>query len=173
MPIAAYLVPISAARTHGPIANAGAGRAGRAQDPGRVIIQTHLTEHPLLQTLIQQGYRDFAQLLLRERQLALLPPYRYQILLRSDATSPDSGSRFYWQPVNCRTAMPELRAPVPRPTASATREAQPTLSVSATNQRASTLTTAPLLAHLIPQLETLPLARKVRWSIDIDPLDLS
>lgn len=62
-----------------------AGRAGRAEKPGRVIIQTRHPEHPLMQTLLCSGYAAFASESLRERQLALLPPYSFQALLRAEA----------------------------------------------------------------------------------------
>ena len=59
-----------------------AGRAGRADKPGEVIIQTHLPKHPLLLTLIQQGYEPFITQLLKQREEAQLPPYNYLALVR-------------------------------------------------------------------------------------------
>ena len=58
------------------------GRAGRAEKPGKVVLQTRKPDHPLLQTLIHQGYSHFARSALAERQAAQLPPYSYQALLR-------------------------------------------------------------------------------------------
>lgn len=58
------------------------GRAGRADIPGEVCIQTHLPQHPLLLTLIQKGYEPFLQELLKQRQEALLPPFSYLALIR-------------------------------------------------------------------------------------------
>ena len=51
-----------------------AGRAGRAEEPGKVIIQTHLADHPLLIQLTEQGYFAFAEQALSERRAAGLPP---------------------------------------------------------------------------------------------------
>ncbi|GAA6151778.1 primosomal protein N' [Pseudoteredinibacter isoporae] len=62
-----------------------AGRAGRAEKPGRVIIQSHNKDHPLLETLLEQGYHLFARQILRERQLAHMPPYRQLALLHCDS----------------------------------------------------------------------------------------
>lgn len=59
-----------------------AGRAGRAEIPGEVLIQTHLPDHPGLKILLQQGYMAFAEILLADRKLAGFPPYMYLGLLR-------------------------------------------------------------------------------------------
>ena len=67
-----------------------AGRAGRAVKPGRVLIQTRHPDHPLLQTLLGSSYADFASESLRERRLALLPPYSFQALLSRG--EPERGS---------------------------------------------------------------------------------
>jgi len=67
-----------------------AGRAGRAERPGRVVLQTHHPDHPLLQTLRRQGYGAFAAAALRERRAANLPPFSHQALLRAEASSRES-----------------------------------------------------------------------------------
>lgn len=62
-----------------------AGRAGRGQTTGQVMLQTLRPEHPLLKLLIEQGYAAFAQHSLHERQTACLPPYRYAALIRAES----------------------------------------------------------------------------------------
>ena len=71
-----------------------AGRAGRAEQLGRVMIQSHHCEHPSIQSLVKEGYHRFARRLLRERQLSLLPPYRYLALLRSESKRPENAVEF-------------------------------------------------------------------------------
>lgn len=61
-----------------------AGRAGRAELPGHVILQTRFPDHPLLSPLIEQDYAEFAQQLLIQRQKASLPPYTYAALVRME-----------------------------------------------------------------------------------------
>src|SRR5690606_18399438 len=61
------------------------GRAGRAEKPGRVIMQTREPERPVVTALIKQGYSDFARTALAERKEASLPPFSYQALLRAQA----------------------------------------------------------------------------------------
>jgi len=61
-----------------------AGRSGR-EKAGRVLIQTHHPEHPLLQTLLTSGYPEFAKVLLEERAQVGLPPYSHQVIVRTEA----------------------------------------------------------------------------------------
>jgi len=153
-----------------------AGRAGRADRPGTVLLQTHHTEHPLLHTLLQGGYPAFAAQALDERRAAGFPPYRHLALLRAEApeqTAVDAflaGARrllgrevggFGTQRVQAFGPMP---APMPR------REGRlrGQLLLSATDR--------PALQRLLPawvaQLHALREARAVRWSLDVDPVDL-
>ncbi len=63
-----------------------AGRAGRADKPGRTILQTQQPEHPFFQSLLGQDYISFGRQLLQQRQQSAFPPYSYQALLRASAT---------------------------------------------------------------------------------------
>ena len=90
-----------------------AGRAGRAERPGRVVLQTHHPDHPLLQTLRRQGYPAFAAAALRERRAAGLPPFSHQALLRAEATSRESA--LGWLRLALEAARP-LATPAPRVT---------------------------------------------------------
>lgn len=60
-----------------------AGRAGRAEKKGEVVLQTHYPDHPLLKTLLEQGYAAFAQEALKMRKLMSLPPFTSQVLFRA------------------------------------------------------------------------------------------
>src|SRR5690606_13497685 len=71
-----------------------AGRAGRAQRPGEVLIQTHHPEHPLLATLVGKGYAAFAEAALAEREAAGLPPVAAMALLRPEAATADAPQAF-------------------------------------------------------------------------------
>ncbi|MEO1378049.1 MAG: primosomal protein N', partial [Cyanobacteria bacterium J06635_10] len=65
-----------------------AGRAGRGEDPGKVIIQTYTTEHPVIEAVRQHDYQTFIQDELEQREALNYPPYGRLILLR--LSSPDS-----------------------------------------------------------------------------------
>lgn len=60
-----------------------AGRAGRAEKQGEVVLQTHYPDHPLLKTLLEQGYSAFATEALKMRQVMMLPPFSSQVLFRA------------------------------------------------------------------------------------------
>lgn len=62
-----------------------AGRAGRAQLPGEVLIQTQYPDHPLYAALVRHDYPAFASEQLAERAQAGFPPYTYQAMLRAEA----------------------------------------------------------------------------------------
>ncbi len=149
-----------------------AGRAGRADKPGLVTVQTHHPDHPLLLSLVRQGYAAFAAATLEERYVTGLPPYSHQALLRADAKDQDSPMAF----LNKATALGldrappglELLGPVPAP-----------MERRAGRYRAQLLIQAPerkslheFLGGWVERLGTLKAARKVRWSLDVDPVEL-
>ncbi|ANE57160.1 primosomal protein N' [Methylomonas sp. DH-1] len=149
-----------------------AGRAGRAERPGRVILQTRQPQHPLLNTLLRQGYRAFADSALQERRQAGLPPYSYQALFRAQAGGSDAPRRFL-QAV-C-AAIAELGAgstqvlgPVAAPMARRAGAYRYQLLLQSPRRQ----DLHRLLDLVLPRIYLLPEVKKVRWSLDVDPLDL-
>jgi len=151
-----------------------AGRAGRAARAGEVVLQTHHPEHPLLATLINGGYHAFAEDELREREAAKFPPFTHLALLRAQAPHADPPMQFL------NAARARLRrllhaahgitlydpVPAPMPKRAGLYRAQLLLDAQTRGPLHA------LLSQLIPELHRLPEARKVRWSLDIDPVDL-
>lgn len=146
-----------------------AGRAGRAERPGEVVIQTHHPEHPLLQQLLHGGYPAFARTALAEREAAGLPPMRAMALIRAEATDRHAPLAFL------RAAVPlapaddavERLGPFPAP-----------MERRAGRHRAQLMLLADsrgdlqaLLSGWLPALGRLPEARQVRWSVDVDPAE--
>jgi len=145
-----------------------AGRAGRAEKAGRVLIQTHYPDHPLLASLLRDGYGAFARELLAERRERGLPPLAQIALLRAD-------SRLL---ADAEQLLADLRAeafgidcigPLPAPMSRRAGLFRAQLLLRATH-RASLHR---VLFQLCAAAENHPLARKVRWSIDVDAVDLS
>src|SRR6185312_7218998 len=147
-----------------------AGRAGRAAKPGRVLLQTHHPDHPLLRQLLAQGYATAAQSLLAERRQSLLPPYAHQVLLRAEATQRAAVDAFLAEA--CAALPPEhglqVAGPMPAPMPLRAGRQRGQLLLEATNRRDLHAALRPWAA----QLARLPGARKVRWSLDVDPIDL-
>jgi primosomal protein N' (replication factor Y) len=148
------------------------GRAGRAEKPGKVIMQTRQPDHPLLTTLIRQGYRSFAKTALAERKEALLPPFSYQALLRVQALDVDAPQLFF-QAVTAlvqklNTGHTQVLGPVSAPMAR--RAGLYRYQLLFQNTRRQELHV--LLDVLMPEIAKLKQAKKVRWSLDVDPVDL-
>ena len=149
-----------------------AGRAGRAQLRGRVLIQTHHPDHPLMQTLLHKGYAGFTAPALAERRAAELPPFSHQALLRAEAPAETAPFVFLDSARELAQALNpgevELWGPVAAPMPRRAGRYRAQLLLQASERRL--LHT--LLSRWVPQLETLPTARRVRWSIDVDPIEL-
>ncbi len=149
-----------------------AGRAGRAERPGTVLIQTHQPEHPLLQTLILHGYPAFAEAALAERADASLPPYSHLALLRAEGPGPDAPRAF----LSAAYALAEslgshgvmLLGPVPAPMERRAGRHRAQLLLQAQSRAALQR----LLSAWAPALEGLKEGRKVRWSLDVDPVEM-
>jgi primosomal protein N' (replication factor Y) len=152
-----------------------AGRAGRADKPGEVLLQTHHPEHPLLQTLIHGGYRAFAEDELAQREAAGFPPFAHIALLRAEAKHAAAPMAFLQEAhdalqdadANCQGAL-VLQGPVPAPMPRRACMHRAQLLLESGERR---LLHAVLDAAL-PTLHAMPASRKVRWSLDVDPVDL-
>ena len=146
-----------------------AGRAGRAKKPGRVILQTHHPEHPLLRQLLAQGYAASANTLLEERRSVQLPPFGHQVLLRADAHQREHVDAFLADAANALAGAPlQLAGPMPAPMPLRAGRHRGQLLIEA--QTRSALHGA--LRPWYPTLSSLPSGRRVRWSLDVDPIDL-
>ncbi len=146
-----------------------AGRAGRGERPGRVLIQTRHPDHPLLQTLVHRGYDAFAADALQEREQAGYPPFGYQALIRAEAAAAEAPAAFLQAVKDLANeqgcADIELWGPVPAPMARRAGRHRAHLLLQSS-------TRAPLhqlLDRLLPAVRALPAARRVRWSLDVDP----
>jgi primosomal protein N' (replication factor Y) len=147
-----------------------AGRAGRARKPGRVLLQTHHPDHPLLRSLLSQGYAFAAKELLSERRQAGLPPYGHQVLLRCEAHQRAAVDAFLSEACAALpdTSKLQIAGPMPAPKPLRAGRQRGQLLIEAANRRDLHTAVRPWSM----QLAQLPSARKVRWSLDVDPIDL-
>ena len=147
-----------------------AGRAGRANLPGEVLVQTQFPEHPLYQALVRQDYRSFAEELLNERRLAGFPPFVYQALLRAESQNESALMDFLGYAANQAGPGREavtLYDPVPA-----------TIAKIAGHHRGHLLAQSASrteLQRFLSEWRALLIERKaarVRWSLDVDPIEL-
>ncbi|MCG8324268.1 MAG: primosomal protein N', partial [Thiotrichales bacterium] len=147
------------------------GRAGRGEHPGLVLVQTHFPEHPLLHTLLHDGYMAFSRALLKDREAAGLPPFTYMAMLRAESNSATDAETFL---CDVRSEMEkearavQIHGPVPAPMERRAGRFRMQLLLQSTRRN---VLQAQLKAW-ISRIEGLKSSRRVRWSIDVDPLDM-
>jgi len=143
------------------------GRAGRADLPGRVLIQTEFPEHPLYGALRRQDYTDFAKDVLAERKQAGLPPFAYQAILRAEALRQELAMHFLRRAAACAdSGIGEVAVfdPVPANMARLAGKERAQLTVQSRSRTALHR----FLNEWAPRLEKLA-ERNVRWALDVDP----
>ncbi len=149
-----------------------AGRAGRAERAGEVYVQTYNPHHPLLLHLIEHGYSDFAQAALAERNSAGLPPYTHAALFRAEAINAQAAATFL-------TEVRQLAEKSADKTIMILGPAPALIEKRAGRYRAQLLLLAKernslhlLLKHLLRQMNQLSTIKRVRWALDVDPMEV-
>ncbi len=149
-----------------------AGRAGRGEHPGKVLIQTRFPQHPLLQTLVHEGYEAFADAALGERREAGLPPFAHQALIRASAGKEDYPAQFLEQAAQQIHAAAgnqvAVWGPVPAPMQRRAGKYHAHLLIQS-NRRAALHA---CLSATVAGLSKLQSGKRVRWSLDVDPMDM-
>jgi primosomal protein N' (replication factor Y) (superfamily II helicase) len=144
-----------------------AGRAGRADKPGRVLIQTAFPDHPLFRYLQRHDYPGYARELLAERRQLDLPPFTRQVLLRAEATTMDAALAFLQRAA--RLAPDDARVSMfgatPAPMARVANLERAQLLIQSANR----LALQKFVRVWRPQFDTIK-PRVARWSLDVDPL---
>jgi primosomal protein N' (replication factor Y) len=147
-----------------------AGRAGRGAKPGEVLIQTEFPEHPLLRNLLAEGYDGFARAALVEREQAAWPPYSRLAAVRDSAPSAAAALEFLTDARRMARPPPAVRLLGPVPAAMAKRAGRYHAQLLIESAERHALQR--FLAGWIDDIEQLPSSRRVRWALDVDPLEL-
>ena len=144
-----------------------AGRAGRADKPGRVLIQTAFPDHPLFRYLQRHDFAGYARELLAERKQLDLPPFTRQVLLRAEATTMDAALAFLQRAAQFAPddASVSVFGATPAPMARVANLERAQLLI----QSASRLALQKFVRDWRPQLDSIK-PRVARWSLDVDPL---
>ncbi|MBI0113230.1 MULTISPECIES: primosomal protein N' [Gilliamella] len=147
------------------------GRAGRETKAGEVILQTYHPEHPLLNILLTQGYQAFAKQTLQERKQTLLPPFSYQVLIRAadrnNLQAPKFLQRIHdWLKANYNQDLWQL-GPIPASQPKKAGYYRWQLLLQHSNRQVL----QQILDNLLIVIKQWKDTSKVRWSIDVDPID--
>ncbi len=151
-----------------------AGRAGRRAQASEILLQTHQPDHPLLRTLADGGYEAFAEAALQERQLAGLPPFSHQALLRVRSHHSEAAQVFLMQLRDAMQTWPQvadgsvaLWGPVPSPMPRRQGYWRWQLLLQSESRKPLHAVLHRLVHGLWRQTPS-----AVQWSLDVDPVDL-
>ncbi|ADI31124.1 primosomal protein N' [Methylotenera versatilis] len=147
-----------------------AGRAGRADKAGQVIIQTQFPEHVLFNALRSQDYVSYANAMLQEREQVQFPPYVFMALLRAEANDFALVQQFLnhaFKLVRDLSTDVTVYDPI-RPQMERLKGMERGHVLMQTSNRGAL---QKLLRNLVSQLRGQAIAAKVRWAIDVDPLE--
>ncbi|HEY6484166.1 MAG TPA: primosomal protein N' [Steroidobacteraceae bacterium] len=148
-----------------------AGRAGRGTRPGEVLIQTEFPEHPLLLSLRSEGYEGFARSALAERAQAAWPPFSRLAVLRDSANTADAALEFLASAAALAAEpgqLVKLLGPVPAAMSRRAGRYHAQLLIESADRAALHR----FLEGWLPEVGELPAARRVRWALDVDPIEL-
>lgn len=154
-----------------------AGRAGRHTGHGEVLVQTGYPEQAVYQALIKHDYSGFARHSMGEREAAMLPPYSHQALLSAEARDLNVALGFLQAAREAAQvvlteqqteSLITLYDPVPLRIVRVDNMCRAQLLVEATHRPAL----QSLLKHWLAQLQNHPDLRRVRWQLEVDPLEI-
>ena len=150
-----------------------AGRSGRETEQGQVFLQTHRPDHPLIQILIHQGYNRFAKHLLAERELANMPPFWHCAVIRAESKRAENAKSLLEKLVEIyqRSFPPTLSTAFLGPLPSAMEKVQDRYRFQLLFKAETRAELKQILIELANELNSSALAKRVRWSIDVDPVD--
>ena len=149
-----------------------AGRAGRAQRPGKVVLQTRHPDHPLLLRLQRQGYAAFAAAALDERRQAELPPFSHQALMRAESGDGEAATEFLERAAkeaeDLAGGAVAVAGPIPAPMERRGGRYRSHLLLQSGRRPALKA----FLDAWLPRVRGLRGTSRVRWSLDVDPQEM-
>jgi primosomal protein N' (replication factor Y) len=149
-----------------------AGRAGRAERPGEVVIQTHYPDHPLLKGVLEGDYTTFATLALAERREARWPPFAHLAVWHAEASRRDAAVAFLEHVRSVAAAEREKHVDVLGPAPLSMERKDGRFRAQLLFRSAERPPLHRLVARTLLAVRSTTAARRARWSIDIDPLEV-
>ena len=149
------------------------GRAGRRREVGEVFLQTYNPKNPLLNTIISQDYNAFFSEAVLDRKIPLWPPYSHLAVLHAKSTQKNSVFNFlnYLEKAgnNINLGKTMLLGPVPSPIEKKAGKHRGQLLLLNTNRKELHQS----LDRLCGMIKNTKISSKIKWSLDVDPIDLS
>ena len=151
------------------------GRAGRSDRGGEVVIQSRHAGHQTLQSLVQSTYAEFADFLLKERKNSAMPPFSQLALLRTEAKEMKAAIDFLSSinsisddlSINKQFEIDRI-GPIPAPMEKRAGKFRGQLILKSASRHVM----QEFLFQLCQRIEALRAPAGLRWSVDVDPLDL-
>lgn len=147
------------------------GRAGRDKEQGEVVIQTHYPQHAIFDYVLSNRYTEFASVLLKQRLSAKLPPFSYQALLCANAKNQQNAEHFLGQIAALLKNIPIDSVEIWGPVAPAIEKKSDYYYFNLYLQSNDRAALHQMLATFQAHVDTLKLKNKVRWYLDIDPVE--
>ena len=148
-----------------------AGRAGRADVPGRVLVQTYQPNNPVLRRILDQGYAAYAAIARNERRQVGLPPYSAMAVIRAESRAPERPLAFLGEAreklQSFAAADIEMSYPIPALMERKAGRTRALIAIKSLKRSA----VHEFLAQAVPILETTAKKNRVRWIVDVDPLE--
>jgi len=147
------------------------GRAGREEIPGKVLIQSHTPEHPLLECLLRHGYHQFARSLLNQRQTTSLPPFYFSVLFRAESKRAENAVAFLkivaTECAKLAPPSPQIHylGPIPAQMERINERYRFQFQIKAASRKGL----QNLLKNALKVIDQHALAKRTRWSVDVDP----
>ncbi len=147
------------------------GRSGRRNTQGEVYVQTHSPDHPLLNVLLNNGYSQFAHQAIQVRKEWQLPPFAYHVAIRARAQKSSDLLSFLEKVSSLAKkyfhANIGIHGPISPPIEKKAGQIRAFILLTSAHRLSASIE----LERCIKDIESLSLARKVRWSVDVDPMD--
>ncbi len=150
-----------------------AGRAGREGAVGKVLVQSHRPDHPMLELLVRKGYFALAKALMQQRHNSALPPYWHCVLIRAESKRRENAEDLLKLFAHCYrehfaySAETQLVGPLPSPMEKINDRFRFQLMIKSSERKQLKY----VLEKLISAADQNSLSKRVRWSIDIDPAE--
>ena len=147
------------------------GRAGRNTQQGEVVIQTRYPEHPIFHFVLSSRYTQFASQLLKQRSGAALPPYSYQALLCANAKNKQIAENFLNEAASLLKSIKIDEVEIWGPVANVIEKKSDYYYFNLYLQSNNRKRLHQMLSTFNQHVDQLQLKNKVRWYLDIDPIE--